>query len=329
MMKSIIVDRRYSIINSDPSLAFFALSVSAKDLHTRALSVYFSALMGKLGDISVPLTSMGVFSPLRNVYVFGRIMAGEYLLYVVGKYEDVEKMMGDMWEFIEGKKSNLDDIGKLFDQMAAKVPRIRSLPSPVYALYRFAWEKLLHIDGEDDVDVMYLNKINLILRRSDSSLFLTSIDKYDTNVVDRPVLVIGDIPENYDVVDKLVEGIKYTARLYLHPLRSIEDVIYGYKAKLWYQEKGYGVVFERIRDYLMLYVYGKNKIPQLPNRTLLGGYEILLKELFADPIYRIEALAMSGHVLTNGTLGVLSDTEWDDAMKVEFTIRGREHGGKS
>ncbi len=322
---NIIVDRKYSTINSDPSLSFFALSVSAKDVHTRALAVYFSAMMGFLLDIDVPLKEDGLYAVSEGVYLFGKQMTGEYLLYIVGDYEGVDKVMVDVFNFLTGKNGNLEEMGKVFDRMSALVPHIPAYSSPVTALYRFVWEKMLHIEPTDDVDVMYLNKISLILKRSDTALAFTSLEKYATHVSDRPVLVVGDLPAEYEYVDKLVSGISYKGRLYLHPLRSLDDVYYGYVTKLWYQDKGYGVIYERIRDYLLLYVYGRKSIPSLPRIDDMEHYRLLWREMFVDPIERIEILSVAGHVLTDDVdIADIVDGMWDDVMTTEFQIRGRD-----
>jgi|GEM_PF-1835121 len=321
---NIVVDKRYEIINNDPSLSFFAISAIARDVHTRALAVYFSALISTISDTTVQLKEDGMFVVPREVYVFGKQMTGEYLLYVVGEREKVRDIMKDTLSFIGGKSSSLDSIGKTFDRMSATIPSIASFPSVKYALYKFVWEKLLHIQPSDDVDVMYLNKINLLLKRSDTYLIYTSIDSYDTHVSDRPALFLGDIPENYEFVDKLIEGVDYRARLYLHPLRAPSDVMYGFLAKMWYESQGYGAIYERIRDYLLLYVYGRGEntqIPMLPSSHVLEKYRILWKETMADPIHRIFHVSMMGHVFEG--LEVDSCTTWSDATISNFTIRGR------
>ena len=320
---NIIVDRKYSVLNSDPSLSFFSLSVSAKDVHTRALAVYFSAMMGSLLDIDIPLKEDGLYAVSNGIYVFGKQMTGEYLLYLVGDYEGIDKVMGDIFNFISGKNGNLEGMGKVFDKMSALVPHIAAYPAPVAALYKFVWEKMLHIEPADDVDVMYLNKISLILKRPDTALAFTSLEKYNTDVKDRPVLVIGDLPAEYEYIDKLVSGVSYKGKLYLHPLRSVKDVFYGYLVKWWYQDKGYGVIFERIRDYLLLYVYGKKNIPDLPSIEYVEHYSLLWKEAVADPIERVLALGIVGHIFTEGDLEVPVCEAWDDVMVTNFRVRGR------
>ncbi len=324
IVNNIIVDKRYEMINSDPSLSFFALSASAREVHTRALAVYFSALISTTSDTTVQLREDGMFVVPRSVYVFGKQMTGEYLLYVVGEREKVRDIMRDTLSFIGGKSASLDSMGKTFDRMSATIPRIASFPSVKYALYKFVWEKLLHIQPSDDVDVMYLNKIHILLKRPDTYLLYTSLDGYETNISDRPVLLLGDVPENYEFVDKLIEGAAYRARLYLHPLRQPSDVMYGFLAKVWYESQGYGAIYERIRDYLLLYVYGKGgntQIPMLPSPQALENYRVLWKEIMADPIYRIVYVSMMGHVFDGAEVDRF--TTWSDAIISNFTIRGR------
>ncbi len=324
VINNIIVDSRYEILNSDPSLSFFALSVSAKEVHTRALAVYFSALISTISDAMVGLREDGMFVVPRDVYVFGKQMTGEYLLYVVGEKGKIRDLMKETISFMSGQGALLDNMGKTFDRMSATIPRIASFPSVKYALYKFVWEKLLHIQPSDDVDVMYLNKIHLLLKRSDTYLLYTSLDDYETHISDRPALLLGDVPENYEFVDKLIEGVEYRARLYLHPLRQPSDVVYGFLAKVWYEAQGYGTVYERIRDYLLLYVYirGDNtSIPPLPSPSGLENYRFLWKETMADPINRIFYVGMMGHVFEDAE--VAECTPWSDATVSNFVIRGR------
>ena len=325
---NIIVDKNYSMINSDPKIDFFAISVSARDAHTRALSVFFNALYEMLSGVTYPLDEDGIYTVSKKVYAFGKQMTGEYLFYVVGKGEYVDRFLSEFMEFMERKGSNLENMGKAFDKMSAQIPRIASYPSPVYALYKFVWERLLRIEPVDDVDVMYLNKISLILQKHNAPLILTSLSEYETNVVDRPILLVNDVPMRYEFADKLVEGISYIGKLFLQPLKSVSDVFYGYLVKMWYEERGYPVIFERIRDYLLLYVYGIDQPPKLPSSDLLENYVLLWKEMLVDPIYRILILSTAGHVLVSEDIEVYNITEWDDALQVEFIVKGRDSGAR-
>ena len=326
---NIVVDEKYSVINSDPKLDFFAISVSARDAHTRALAVFFNALYEILTEASNPLDEDGIYTSSKKVYAFGKQMTGEYLFYVVGRNEYVKKFLNEFMELMERKGSNLENMGKAFDKMSAQIPRIASYPSPVYALYKFVWERLLRIEPVDDVDVMYLNKISLILQKHNIPLMLTSLGEYETNVVDRPILLVNDVPMKYEFVDKLVEGVSYVGKLFLQPLKSVSDVFYGYLAKMWYEERGYRVIFERIRDYLLLYVYGIDQPPKLPSGDLLENYVLFWREMLADPIYRIRVLATAGHVLVSEDIEVYNIIEWDDAIQVEFIVKGRDSGARN
>jgi len=325
---NIVVDKRYSMINSDPKIDFFAISVSARDTHTRALGVFFNALYEMLTEVSYPLDEEGIYTVSKKVYSFGKQMTGEYMFYVVGKDDYVKSFLNEFMEFMERKGSNLENMGKAFDKMSAQIPRIASYPSPVYALYRFVWERLLRIEPLDDVDVMYLNKISLILQKHNAPLILTSLSDYETNVVDRPILLVNDVPMKYEFVDKLVKGISYIGKLYLQPLKSVSDVLYGYLVKMWYEERGYSVVFERIRDYLLLYVYGIDSPPRLPSGNLLENYLLFWKEMLVDPVYRIQVLSTAGHVLVSEDIDVYNITEWEDAIQVEFIVKGRDSGAR-
>ena len=325
---NIIVDEKYSMINSDPRIDFFTISVSARDAHTRALGVFFNALYEMLTEVSYPLDEEGIYTVSKRVYAFGKQMTGEYLFYVVGRNEYVKKFLNEFIEFMERKGSNLENMGKAFDKMSAQIPRIASYPSPVYALYKFVWERLLRIEPVDDVDVMYLNKISLILQKRNTPLILTSLREYETNVVDRPILLVNDVPMKYEFVDKLVKGISYVGRLFLQPLKSVSDVLYGYLVKMWYEERGYRVIFERIRDYLLLYVYGLDSPPNLPDSSSLEDYVLFWKEMLVDPVYRIQVLATAGHILVSEDIEVCNITEWDDAIQVEFIIKGRDSGAR-
>ena len=107
-----VVDHRYGVVNSDPKLDFFAISVSAKDIHSRALSVYFSALIDTLCDINTPLKEDGIFAISKELYLFGQQMVGEYLFYAVGTEKNVETLADDIIGFIYGKVSDLEKMGK-------------------------------------------------------------------------------------------------------------------------------------------------------------------------------------------------------------------------